>query len=139
MAETVTEIEERLLLRDGVLPRDRTTFTATSTGDWPTIAGRDNFAEAHRRRAVTIPGDLVHRPLYGGGLVLAIGKLDTPTQQALIRNSIRTNALRDPRTGECLVATSEDPVVANQIFVDLELTPLRSPEFVERTGFTVEV
>lgn len=139
MAETVLQIEERLLLRDGVLPANRATFLATSTGDWPSIAGRDNFVEAHKRRAVTTPGDLVHRPLYGGGLVLAIGRLDTDTQRALVRNSIRTNALRDPRTGEVVVSTSGDDNIANFIYVDMELTPLRSSDLTARTGFVVEV
>ena len=139
MAETVLEIEERLLLRDGVLPADRDTFQATSTGDWPTVAGRENFRGAHMRRATTVQGTLVHRPLYGGNLPLNIGVLDSDTQRSVLQNTIRTNALRDPRTGEAIVRVSEDGVVASQIYVDLEVTPLRNSEIAERTGFTLEV
>lgn len=139
MAETIQDIEERLLGRDGVLPTDRDTFQATSTGDWPSIAGSPNFREAHKRRAVTNPGELIHRPDYGGGLTLNVSALDTDTQRALIRNSIRNNALRDPRTGEVVVRVSEDGVVAGRIFVDLEITPFRNVELTEQTGFVIEV
>lgn len=139
MADTILEIEARILGRDGVLPADRTTFQATSTGDWPSIAGRDNFREAHKRRAVTTPGELVHRPLYGGGLALNIEQLNTDTRKAIIKNAIRTNALRDARTGECLVKVTDDGDISGRVFVDLEVTPLRSTEFVERAGFTLEV
>lgn len=133
---TVTEIEEELLLRDGVLPLD--TVQPTSTGDWPTVAGRKNFVRALERRAVTRQGEMVFRPLYGGALVGKIGTRDSESIQAATANDVRINVFRDPRVTDARVEVHSDDIVSGRVYVELVATPLGFDQ-PEATGFAIEV
>ena len=98
--------------RDGVLPGSGQVVEPTASGDWPTIAGRANLLAAHVRRAGTAPGEMTHRPQYGGGLPTYTEAPAAPATLAAQDVAIRQNALRDPRLQEALVATTPADAVA---------------------------
>ena len=121
---TLSEIDERRFGRDGVLPPLGQTVQHTASGDWPTVAGRENLRGALARAAVTSPGDLVHRPLYGGGLLARVETPDTDVVRALLTGNIRASTLADERVEDVSVDINEDPTVAARVIVDLVVTPL---------------
>lgn len=121
---TVSEIEERRFGRDVVLPGIGQTVQQTASGDWPTVAGRPNLQAAHQRRAVSSPGDLVHRSLYGGGLVARVENPDTDVVRSLLTTSLQNNALRDPRIESAEVRITEDQFRAGRVIVDMIVLPL---------------
>lgn len=102
---TYTEIQEERFGRDGVLPGVGETVKATASGDWPTIAGRPNLLAAHIRRATTAPGQMTHRPLYGGGLITFVEQIASPTNLSRQDVGIRQNALRDIRIQEATASS----------------------------------
>ena len=114
-------IEERRFLRDLILPLPGETIQETASGDWPTIAGRDNLHSAHRRRATTSPGQLTHQAAYGGGALLFLEDLNDLSTRTRLGNDIRANALRDDRLADvrALVSTPDD----DQVVIDLTLQP----------------
>lgn len=121
------EIQERRLFRDLVLPGVGDDVQVTTSGDWPSLAGRQNLHAAHQRRAVATSGELVHRPDYGAGLLLHledIGSLTTRTQMTV---DVRQNALRDDRLEEITVVaflgTAEDPDRVEAVTIQLDLRP----------------
>ncbi len=69
----------------------------TPTGDLRTVSGRENLVQALRNRALAVPGHLVHRPEYGGGLSTWVEELDEPTGRARRAASLRRQLLRDSR------------------------------------------
>lgn len=93
----------------------------TISGDWPTVAGRPNLHAAHRRRAITTPGQLVHQPEYGGGLETFVGTLNNPSQRARVAQSVRRNALRDPRVEDAQVGASD--LGNGRVQVDVSIRP----------------
>lgn len=99
---------------------------ATATGDWPTIAGRENLHEAHRRRATTSPGELLHRPEYGGGMVLFLGVPSSPAELARLGAQLRINAARDRRVGDVKVTAALDS--ERRVIVDLAIQPRGEPD-----------
>lgn len=71
-------------------------------GDINTIEGLENVKEALRRRLITRPGEVVHRPEYGVGLPDYLNAPATlPVKQALAAK-IATQFARDPRVQEIL-------------------------------------
>lgn len=88
------------------LPIPDEEVTPTLTGDWPVVTGRDNLHAAHRRRAVTTPGELIHRPLYGGGMSLELEVMNSPANMSRLGARVKANALRDSRIEEAVVEIS---------------------------------
>lgn len=133
---TASELEELLLLNDIVLPVDE--VTVTSSGDWPTIAGRDNFREASLRRVVTQQGTMVHRPLYGGNLLSGLERPATDEELTDREVEIDENLRRDPRMGEIEVSVAVDANVPNRVQVRVDVQPLRIDE-TETVGLELEI
>ncbi len=121
------EIQERRLLRDLVLPGVEQDVQVTTSGDWPSLAGRPNLHAAHRRRAVTTSGELVHQPNYGAGLLLHLEELGSLTNRTQMTVDVRQNALRDPRLEEITVVaflgTADDPGRVEAVTIQLDLRP----------------
>ena len=91
-------------------------------GDTVFIYPSANLLAAHVRRAVTAPGQMVHRPLYGGGLPTFIetrGDLATLARQDV---GIRQNALRDSRIQEATVSSVQGENTG-QVIVTLQIQP----------------
>lgn len=134
---TAQELDEILYFRDGALPNGA--VKPTSTGDWPAVTGRSNLVAAQKRRAVVSPGELTHRPQYGGGLTQRVENIDSEAVRFLLMNNIRVNALRDPRILSATVAVSTpDATVPERVLVDLQLSAVGA-ELVTAPTFAVEV
>lgn len=118
---TYAQIAELRWGRDLVLPPCDSEPQVTASGDWPTVGGRPNLHQAHRRRAVTAPGELLHRPLYGGGMMLWLERGNTPGERAALGASVRRNALRDRRLEDAVVAVTAP--TDDQVLVELTLRP----------------
>jgi phage baseplate assembly protein W len=99
---------------------------ASPTGDWPTIAGRPNLHAAHRRRAVTSPGEVLHRPEYGAGLVQRVGQVANTTRLVQAAGALRTNAARDPRIADVRASVTLDD--ADRVIAELQLRPRGEPD-----------
>lgn len=121
MARTYTGIAELRWGRDLVLAFPDGEVSPTATGDWPTVAGRPNLHAAQRRRIVTTPGQLVHRPAYGGALETFVGALNSASERARLAAGARANALRDPRIEEAVVSVAE--LGPDQVLVKLTIKP----------------
>jgi len=121
------DIQERHLLRDLVLPGVEDDVQVTTSGDWPSLAGRQNLHAAHRRRAVTTSGELVHQPDYGAGLLLFLEDLGSLTTRTQMTVDVRQNALRDDRLEEITVVaflgTASDPDRVEAVTIELDLRP----------------
>jgi len=93
--------------RDVLLPDDPDEdMRVTPTGDLPTVAGVANVRGALRRRCLTSPGDMVHRPAYGGGVELELSRLGSPARRASLANQLRRNLFGDDRVREVRVSVS---------------------------------
>ena len=106
--------DERRFGRDLLLPESAESATRiTPTGDLRTIAGRANLKQAHRLRAITLRGSLVHRNAYGGDLPRFVEEPNTTTTRSRISESLRRNALRDTRitdvSASVSLGTPQDP------------------------------
>ena len=113
---------------DGVQP--------TPSGDWPTVAGRDNFVAWHIRNAISAVGSLIHRPGYGAGLVGRVELPVTDTTLFLTENLLRESARRDFRTTDVSVTATVDSLNAGRLNIDLVVVPLQSKQ-PEQAGFQV--
>lgn len=91
---TPTEIETQRFLTDLALPDDVRT---SASGDWPTVSGRHNVRSAIEQRALTMPGELVHRPQYGAGALEFVESISSPAKRAELVARLRENLLRDDR------------------------------------------
>lgn len=80
----------------------------TPSGDIPLIRGRSNLRAALVRMCTVEPGDLVHRPAFGGGLPGFVETLDSPRRRATLANQLRRSLLADARVREASVAVSLD-------------------------------
>lgn len=78
-------------------------FATTTSGDLAVVAGRPNLDEAVRRRAVTAPGTMTHRPAYGGGLPLFVERLDSSAARSELATQLRRSVLQDPRVADASV------------------------------------
>lgn len=118
-----TDIAEARFGRDlELLPPDQAP-SPTATGDYPSIGGRPNLHAAVRRRLLTSPGQLVHRPDYGGGLELFVGRLGTPGERARLAAGSRANILRDSRLAQAVVGVGESPTGPDQVLVEVAIQP----------------
>lgn len=75
----------------------------TATGDLRLISGYANLRQAVIRRAMTVPGSLIHRPEYGGGLPLYIEQAGTLAGRSRMSNALRQNAQADERIARAKV------------------------------------
>ena len=101
-------IDEALLGRDIYVPDDEDAdLRITPSGDLGLASGRDALRADLRRRIVTTPGELTHRPEYGAGAGLYIETAASPSQRAQLANDIRRNCLRDSRLKDCKASVSE--------------------------------
>lgn len=83
---------------DLLVPMDEDeSLRVTPTGDLDVISGRDNLGRALAAASLTSAGTLLHRPLYGGGLVDDVESAGTPGNLARASNRVRTALLQDPR------------------------------------------
>ena len=78
----------------------------TATGDLPSASGRANLRRAIRRRILTNPGELVHRPDFGCGLAQFLERPMTPSWRARMASVVRSNILLDPRIADASVSVS---------------------------------
>lgn len=106
--------------RDLLLP-DARGVKVTRSGDWPAISGVPNLLSAHRRRAATAAGQVVHRPEYGGGLLLYLEEPSDLTTRTRAANEVRANALRDRRVSEVGVTSFIDD--HDRVVIELTLHP----------------
>lgn len=84
-------------------------LTVSPTGDLRLVSGRANVAQALKGRALALPGHLVHRPAYGGGLPAWVEELDQATARARRASELRRQLLRDPRLQDAAVRVSPGP------------------------------
>lgn len=80
----------------------------TPSGDLTLIRGRANLRAALARNCVVAPGELLHRPEYGGGLALAVETIGSPPARATVANRLRRALLADPRIRDASVGVSLD-------------------------------
>lgn len=80
-----------------------------SGGRAPTVSGRANIRQVLENIASVAPGELIHRPNYGGGLVESLETLNTPANQARALTMMRDAILRDPRFVDASLALSNGP------------------------------
>ena len=99
----------------------------TPTGDLQSQTGYANLRHALESCAVTTPGELIHRPEYGGGLIEAVETANTPTGRARLSNKLSRSLLRDARYGEISVAAAQglpsDPTRREAVTVTVTATP----------------
>lgn len=137
---TYAEIQTLRFGTDMVLPGIGEVVKPTASGDWPLQSGRVNLLDAHVRRASVAPGQMVHRPLYGGGLLLFVEEIASPTVLAQMEVSIRLNAFRDPRVADVITASdSGAPGDANRAgasTITLEILP-RGEDTTETAALVV--
>jgi phage baseplate assembly protein W len=79
----------------------------TATGDLRLISGYELLRRWLQRMALAMPGELIHRPEFGGGITGAIERASTPGRRAQLQNQIRRAVLRDGRFADARVVVSE--------------------------------
>ena len=127
--------EERQFLVDLLIPEDSgQTLRTTSTGDLRLVTGMPNLVGAIRRRGIANPGDMLHRPDYGFGLIGSLERLMTPAQVSAVQNAGRRNVLRDPRVETSKVTAK---AVGTTLEVRVDITAKNSDEQTSTT-ITVE-
>jgi phage baseplate assembly protein W len=75
----------------------------TATGDLRLISGYANLRQAVIRRAMAVPGSMIHRPDYGGGMPLYIEQAGTPGGRSRMSNALKQNAQEDERIARARV------------------------------------
>lgn len=73
-------------------------FVKTSNGDLGTVSGLANYKLALFHRLITTPGDYVHRPTYGVGILRYQNGLSSFAKQQELATKIKEQFLLDPRT-----------------------------------------
>lgn len=115
-----TVVAERRWGRDLLLTLPEVEVTPTPSGDWPTVAGRDNLDRALIRRSVS-NRTLRHRPQYGGNLEASVGRSAAPANVARAAQDLRMNLMRDPRLEDAKVSAQGQP--DGQVLVELSVRP----------------
>lgn len=104
----------------------------TPTGDIASLESHANLQSALRRRLGTSPGDLLHRPEYGAGVIDELERANTPARRAQLANAVRRNVLRDPRVRECTASVAAgrpgDATRESALTVDLAVTVTHTSE-----------
>lgn len=97
---------------------------ATPTGDVQLVADLEALRLGLRRRVVSCPGELTHRPAFGAGLPLFTERAATLGAQARLASVVRESVLLDPRVESATVAVGVD--ADGRVEVDLAVQPRRS-------------
>lgn len=108
----------------------------TAGGDLQTISGLANLKNALYHRLLTVPGTLVHRPLYGVGLKQFQNSCVSYGQQQKLASIIREQYMLDPRVEDVtsISITSPDGDSATTVIkifvkpvgyseIEMQLTP----------------
>lgn len=75
-------------------------FLAAPNGDFSLAKGLVNLKQALFHRLVTVPGALVHRPLYGVGVQLWQNDIGSIGRQRELANAIKEQFEQDERVDE---------------------------------------
>ena len=118
----MTTIDEVRFGRDAALPVGA--VVPTLTGDWPTVTGAGNLTGAIRRRIATLPGEMVHRPAYGAGLLGYLERPSSVVTAARLTASIVDNVARDSRVDSSEVSVREDAANPERVYVNVSIVPL---------------
>ena len=103
----MTTPDERRFGRDVYLPlTPDEPLHLTPSGDLATLAGRPNAVHALQRATLIQPGQLLHRPTYGGGLPALLERPATPARRADAQNALRRALRDDPRVTDARVTVS---------------------------------
>lgn len=138
MVTTYADIQARRFGRDLVLPAPGDAVTPTPTGDWPTVAGRPNLQAALIRRATTSPGELMHRPQYGAGVLAFLESPNADEVRARMDVVVRANLLQDPRVAD--VQTRSFPRPENPAHTVLDVRyQARGDDEVDEVSTVIEV
>lgn len=98
-----------LLAEDGQLGVDE------ETGDWATVGGPENLAQALRNRFVTKLKELIWHPTYGNGVFGMLGRGGTAPRRQLAAAHTNRAARRDPRVAD--VRDVEAEVAGDRLLV----------------------
>jgi|GEM_PF-6186304 len=113
------------------VPGGGAALPVTASGDLQLVTGEASVAQAMRRRTMTVPGSLVHRPDFGAGLPADIERSSSPGARAELAARIRLQANQDPRVSDVAVAVSAgvaDEPFADGVTVDMNYQIARSPD-----------
>lgn len=93
MATPIDEFYKIDLLHDG-------DFKAAPNGDFALAKGVTNLKQALFHRLITVPGTLVHRPLYGVGVKLWQNDVGSISRQRDLATTIKQQFEQDERVDE---------------------------------------
>lgn len=93
MANPIDEFYKIDLLHNG-------DFVAAPNGDFALAKGLVNLKQALFHRLITVPGSLVHRPLYGVGVQLWQNDVGSVARQRELANAIKEQFEQDERVDE---------------------------------------
>ena len=93
-------------------------FSLTKTGDLFKIRGKENLRQALFHRLITVPGTLVHRPLYGVGVKTFQNRIDSITNRRDLFNRIVSQFEDDDRVESVdAVTTIQDALNAGLFLI----------------------
>lgn len=93
MANPIDDFYKIDLLHDG-------DFVAAPNGDFALAKGLVNLKQALFHRLITVPGALVHRPLYGVGIQLWQNDIGSISRQRELATTIKEQFEQDERVDE---------------------------------------
>jgi len=107
----------------------------SDTGDIATVSGLANLRNAILRRILTVPGSLVHRPLYGCGLLEMQNAPMTLSVKRQLANRLAQQLPQDPRVTKVVALSVEsDDATPGRITVIVKVLAVGIGE----TVFTLE-
>ena len=116
------------LTPDGSVP-------VTSTGDLALVRGRECLHHGQLARIYASPGELVHRPEYGSGLLDLVEQNASPEILARSAAQIKRSALSDSRLSDAEVSVSE---INGTVEVELRIKA-KGDDIFENLTLNVEV
>jgi phage baseplate assembly protein W len=100
-------------------------MTLTPSGDLGSVSGLANLRAALFRRLITVPGSLVHRPLYGVGIGLFQNSLSSFSRQQQLAALITEQLEQDPRVQEITsVAINANDANPNLVEIKISVKPV---------------
>ena len=104
---STTAIDALLLGGDLAIPDNADDDAlVTPSGDLALASGRDALRRGLRRRVLASPGDLIHRPTFGAGVVDFLETALTLGRTSELGNRVRRQALQDVRVADARLVTS---------------------------------
>ena len=124
----MSTIDDARFGRDIYVPIDPDeAIRVTPTGDLQSVTGYANLSAWIEGCAVTNPGELVHRPDFGGGLMAAVETANTLTGRSRLANRMRPALLKDGRFREIKVSAAQglpsDTTRSDAVTVTILATP----------------